>query len=61
MGSFSSLLLKKSKVKLDELTSASEPNDQNEIERASGLSAIDINKPVTEVKMADVAIPTMTS
>ncbi len=41
--------------------SASEPSDQNEIDLASGLSAIEISNPATALKSADVAIPIMTS
>ena len=40
---------------------ASEPNDQNDIERASGLSAMAMSRPELAEKRAEVAIPTMTN
>ena len=38
-----------------------DPSDQKEIERASGLSAIEITKPESALRSAEVAIPTITN
>jgi hypothetical protein len=43
------------------LTRASDPRDQKDIERASGLSAIEIAIPEIALSSAEVAIPTITN